>query len=118
MENLQDPQQWSLRAWLAFLLLNAADADGQRTRTEMRYIRVELGNETVDAMVVQMEAWTVAERETILQTSLPRFVQQPGAREKLQKMLRDIFIADNEYGPAEQAMTHKIGDWIRAASTI
>jgi uncharacterized tellurite resistance protein B-like protein len=116
MENLQDPQQWSLRQWLAFLLLTAAEVDGLRARMEMRYIRVELGNDVVDAMLAQMNAWMPAERESILHNSLHHFVQTQGAREKLQQMLRHIFIADGEYGPAEQAMTQQIGAWLRDAS--
>jgi uncharacterized tellurite resistance protein B-like protein len=67
-------------------------------------------------MLAQMELWTAAERDAILHESLPHFVQNQDAREKLQQMLGQIFMADSEYGSAEQTMTHKIGDWLRAAS--
>lgn len=98
------------------MLLTAADADGQRAHVETRPIRVGLGNAVVDAMVTYVDALDPAARDAILQASLPHFLAQPKAREKLQRLLRDLFMAEGEYGPAEQAMTRKIGDWIRAAS--
>jgi uncharacterized tellurite resistance protein B-like protein len=113
---MESPKEWTLRQWLAFLLLMAADADGQRAHVELRYLRVELGNEAVDAMLLWMADLSDAEKEAVLQEGLPALVQQQGAREKLQLILRDLFLADGEYGPAEQAMTRRIGDWIRAAS--
>lgn len=116
MENPHDPGLWTQRQWLAFLLMMAADADGHRDTVEMRPIRVGLGNEVVDAMLAWQKGLSSEARDAILRDSLSRFVQQRGAREKLQRLLRDTFMADGEYGVAEQAMTRKIGDWIRAAS--
>lgn len=116
MDGKIDPDAWSLREWLAFLLLSAAAADGEQDFREMRYLRVELGHATVDSMLQVLDGLPDAERDRILQDSLPVFLQRAGAREKLQRLLRDIFLADGEYGPAEQALTKKIGDWIRNAS--
>lgn len=116
MENPMDPQLWTQRQWLAFLLLMAAGAEGGRAHVETRPIRVGLGNEVVDQMVACVDALSPEEQDRVLRESLPHFVQRQGAREKLQRLLRDLFMADGEYGPAEQAMTRKIGDWIRAAS--
>jgi uncharacterized tellurite resistance protein B-like protein len=116
MENLPDPHTWSLREWLAFLLLAAVEADGRREKSEMRYLRVELGNEAIDKMLTLLDSLTPPQQDAILQEALPIFLQQKGAREKIQRILRDIFLADGEYGPEEQAMTRKIGDWLRAAS--
>jgi hypothetical protein len=115
MEISHEPGTWTLREWLAFLLLAAATADGQRARVEMRYLRVELGNEAVDSMIQLLDGITVEERDHILRASLPLFLRMPRAREKLQQLLRDIFLADGVYGGEEQALTRKIGDWIRAA---
>ncbi len=116
MENPHDPALWTQRQWLAFLLMIAADADGQMDASEMRPINVGLGNEVVASMLDWVQGLSNAEREGILRDSLAQFVQQRGAREKLQRLLRDTFMADGEYSTAEQALTRKIGDWIRAAS--
>jgi uncharacterized tellurite resistance protein B-like protein len=116
MEKSHDPHAWTLREWLAFLLLAAAGADGHREHAETRYLRVELGNEAVDQMQELLDQITPEERDTILQESLPIFLKTPGAREKLQTLLRNIFLADGNYGPEEQALTHKISHWIRTAT--
>jgi uncharacterized tellurite resistance protein B-like protein len=115
MEMSHHPDEWSLRQWLAFLLLSAATADGKRDKGELRYLSVELGQESVATMAKLLDALPVSESDRILRESLPIFLKRPGAREKLQRLLRDVFLADGEYGEAEQAMTKKIGDWIRAA---
>ena len=116
MENSHDPQLWSLREWLAFMLIAAASADGSRSRTEMRYLRVEVGNDAVDKMLALEDVCSPEERDTILREALPIFLKRQGAREKLQRIMRDVFMTDGEYGTEEQALTKKIGDWIRAAS--
>jgi uncharacterized tellurite resistance protein B-like protein len=116
MENPQDPKLWNLRQQLAFLLLTAADVDGRRSQSEMRLIKVELGAASADEMLAWMLTQTAAERETVLHHILDHLAVSQDDRQKLQRMLRDVFMADGEYGPAEQAMTRKISDWIRAAS--
>ncbi len=116
MENPQDPKLWNLRQRLAFLLLTAADVDGRRSQSEMRPIKVALGTEVVNEMLAWMLLQTAAERDAVMHDILDHFVVHQEDREKLQRLLRDVFIADGDYGPAEQAMTRKISDWIRAAS--
>jgi uncharacterized tellurite resistance protein B-like protein len=116
MDFMPAPDSWTPRQWLTFLLLMAADADGQLEVHEMRHLRVAMGNETVDAMKAWLLGLSGPSRDQILRETLPHFVQSVKSREKLQRMLRDMFMADGEYGPAEQAVTKKIGDWLRAAS--
>lgn len=111
-----DPHEWSLRQWLTFLLLTAASVDGNRAHNEMRYLSVELGKDTLESMVAFLETLALGESDRILEESLPIFLRRPGSREKLQRLLRDVFMADGEYGAEEQALTKKIGDWIRAAN--
>jgi uncharacterized tellurite resistance protein B-like protein len=117
MEIPLDPHAWTLREWLAFLLLAAASADGHRQQAETRYLRVELGPHTVDQMQTLLDQISAEERDAILRESLPIFLRTPGSRAKLQALLREIFLADGEYGPAEQALTRKISEWIRAATS-
>ncbi len=116
MEMSHDPHEWSLRQWLVFLLLTAASVDGKRAHNELRYLSVELGKETLDAMVAFLDRLDASESERILQESLPIFLRRPNSREKLQRLLRDVFMADGEYAAEEQVLTKKIGDWIRAAN--
>ncbi len=116
MELSHDPHEWSLRQWLTFLLLTAASADGTQAKGEMRYLSVELGKETLETMLAFYKGLSPAESDRILKESLPLFLQRPGSREKLQRLLRDIFMADGEYGAEEQALTKKIGDLIRASN--
>ena len=115
MELSHDPHEWSLRQWLTFLLLTAASVDGAQAKGEMRYLFVELGKETLETMLAFHKGLSPAESDRILKESLPLFLQRPGSREKLQRLLRDIFMADGEYGVEEQVLTKKIGDLIRAS---
>lgn len=117
MNHTVDPHQWTLREWLAYMLLAAADVDKRRAVMEMRYVRVELGNEVVDKMLALQAELSEAEHDRILREALPIFLGKRDARAKLQRLLRDIFLADGEYGPEEQALTRKIGDWIRNANS-
>ena len=116
MDRNADPSVWTLREWLAFMLLAAASADGKREQVEMRYLHVELGAETVGRMEQLLDGMDLAQQEALIRESLPLFLQKRGSREKLQLLLRDIFLADGVYEAGEQAMTRRISDWIRASS--
>lgn len=116
MDRNADPSAWTLREWLAFLLLAAASADGRREHVEMRILHVELGADTVDRMANMLDGLDSAQQDALIKESLPHFLQKRGSREKLQRLLRDIFLADGVYEAGEQAMTRRISDWIRAAS--
>lgn len=116
MDRNADPSAWTLREWLAFLLLAAASADGKREHVEMRTLHVELGAETVDRMAQLLDRMDVWQQNALIKESLPHFLRKRGSREKLQRLLRDIFLADGVYETGEQAMTRRISDWIRASS--
>ena len=110
------PESWSDKTWLGFLLLAAADADGHLHRGETRYIRAGIGSETMDSIMEVYAQMSGEDREAIIRDQLPKRLQSQKARAKLQKLLRDIFMADGEYGPEEQAMTKRIGNWIRGTN--
>ena len=113
MEIANDPKTWTEKEWLSFLLLAAIDADGKRHPREMRYLQHQVGEEALEAVSVWMKTLDEAEKTRLLRESLPIFVKGQSDRERLQKMLRDVFLADGEYGAEEQAVTKKIGDWLR-----
>lgn len=82
----------------------------------MRILHVELGTETVSRMAQLLDGMDDAQQDALIRESLPHFLKQQGSREKLQRLLRDIFMADGVYEEGEQAMTRRISDWIRASS--
>jgi uncharacterized tellurite resistance protein B-like protein len=109
-------EKWSEREWLVFLLLSAAHADGTLAHVEMRKLEVGLGPHRVVEMEQQFEALTPAERTAVLQSGLQRYAQSRQSRDRLQKLLLQVFMADGEYSTHEQAWIKQIGDWIRAAN--
>ncbi len=113
MEIAKNPSDWSEKQWIAFLLLSAIDADGKRHSREMRFLRVQVGEETVSQMIEFVEALPKEERAKILKESLPQSLKTEAVRSRVQKLLAKIFMADGNYGADEQAMTKQIGDWIR-----
>lgn len=109
-------EKWSEREWLLFLLLSAAHADGTLAHVEMRRLEVGLGPHRVIEMEQQFHAADAATREAVLQSGLLRYAQSRQSRDRLQKLLLQLFMADGEYSPREQAWVKQIGDWIRAAN--
>jgi uncharacterized tellurite resistance protein B-like protein len=110
------PEKWSEREWLLFLLLSAAHADGTLAHVEMRKLEVGLGPHRVIEMEQQFEALDPDARAAVLQSGLQRYAQSRQSRDRLQKLLLQVFMADGEYSAREQAWVKQIGDWIRAAN--
>lgn len=113
MDTSTNPLQWSDREWLAFLLIAAADADDDHDIHELRFARVGLGKGTVDAMTERYMAMGEEARNQILRESLPQRLPTLKSREKVQKLLRQMVLADGEYGPEEQALVKRISGWLR-----
>jgi hypothetical protein len=74
---------------------------------------VGLGHGIVGEVERWMEGHDTSTLEAALRAGLPALLAEPGARQQMQRMLRDLFLADGTYGEEEQAMTKKIGDWLR-----
>lgn len=115
MDNSPSPLEWSDREWLAFLLLAAAGADQNIDRSELRFARQGLGKKTVDKMRAQYQAMDEETRNNLLQESLPQRLPTLQSRQKVQKLLQQLVLADGEYGPEEQALVKKISGWLREA---
>jgi uncharacterized tellurite resistance protein B-like protein len=113
MNDSSTPLQWSEREWLAFLLIAAADSDGDQDVHEMRFARVGLGNSVVDGMKQQFEGMSPESRDKVLQETLPERLSSLKSREKVQKLLKTMVLADGEYGPQEQALVKRISGWLR-----
>jgi uncharacterized tellurite resistance protein B-like protein len=113
MNDSHNTAHWSDREWLAFLLIASADADGVEDIHEMRFIRVGLGGKLTDRMHAIFAEMSPEDRENALRESLPQRLQGRKEREKVQKLLQKMVLADGEYGPEEQALVRRISNWLR-----
>lgn len=109
----KDLSTWTEKEWLCYLLLSAIDADGNRHPRELRYLRLHAGEEVLGNVQELYDSLREEERADLLKKGIGIFLLTKAARAEVQKQLRDIFLADGEYGQEEQEMTQKIGNWIR-----
>lgn len=97
---------------MAFLLTMAVRADNRVHSREMRVMRRHFDEATLQEMEVLVSQSEPGACELLLQEALPKFLDGKEEKARLQGMLRDIFLADGEYGPEEQALTEKISAWL------
>ena len=107
------PSEWTDQQWMAFILLEAAYADQILDLSEHSQLSRKLGKATLAEMQNVHLEMTEAARADVMREWLPKLFASQQARGRLQRALRDIFLADGEYGQAEQALLKKISGWIR-----
>ncbi|MEM0995665.1 MAG: hypothetical protein AAGN35_01235 [Bacteroidota bacterium] len=113
MSDQPSTDHWNEREWLAFLLLCAAEADGIEDVREMRLLRVNFGSELIDRMRDHYQGMRPEARTALLRDTLPMRLRERPAREKVQRLLRQVVMADGDYRPEEQALVHRISQWLR-----
>lgn len=110
---ISSPSEWSEQQLLAFLLIHAADADGEIHKLERRLISNGLGKDIYTAMLNEYRDMNAEQRTARLETLKSAHLQSQDSRIRLQSLLKRVFLADGEYSPSEQALTARISDWLR-----
>ena len=110
---MEIPQDWIDKDWLTFLLLNAGHADGYLDAKELRMIEVKMGQERVKTVSEFRDGLDEVQRMELIKNGVGVFLATPDARQQLQALMRQLFLADGEYSAPEQVLWRQIGVWIK-----